>query len=201
MEIRNHLVCQVFKKLNCDLLVLVDSDELLSRNIKTVILQTFSDPKIDSLCFSIWHLYNKKKYIHFWETHMNGTYLIDPHIRVIRKSRRYEMGYPDGSHPFIRTTDLTRCIHGPYHYHLKYYHKSPYPNYSLGFLPEYPTPKQVKPYLRNLSFPIPADVRRCIDMVDWSSISRMETSYYASYKSTRTTLTSREASIHPRDKK
>ncbi len=198
-NVRNHIIQRAFSLLKCDVLILLDSDELLCSNLKPIIYDVFSDPKIDSLCFSIWHLYSLNKYLHFWETHMNGVYMIDPHIRVIRQNKKFENNFPDGSHPFIRTTDFTRCIHGSYHYHLKYFRESPYPNYALNFLPKYPSAIDVAPYLRRLPAPLPEDIRANIQRIDWNHSSRIDTDYYKSYKRERILLTSDQVNIHPRD--
>jgi hypothetical protein len=200
-ESRNYVLERAFEMCNCDALVLVDSDEMLSAALRPLIVETFRDPKLDSVCFSTWHIYDDMSYIHFWETHMNGVYLIDPHIRVIRRGKYFEAGSPDGSHPFIRTTDFTRCIHGPYHYHLKYHSRSPYPNYALNFLPKRPTRSDVAPYLRKLPEPIPADIRKALSQVQWDSFGPLETDYYTSYEGRRQILSPDQALVHPRDLK
>jgi hypothetical protein len=72
------------------------------------------------MSFSIFHLYDEKRYIHLWEDMINGVNLIDPHTRVVNKEKRFEPLFDDGSHPIINATEKTYCIHGPYHFHLKY---------------------------------------------------------------------------------
>jgi len=197
--VRNYILETAFENCKCDALVIVDSDEMMSAGLRPLIIETFSDSKLDSICFSTWHLYDDTSYIHFWETHMNGVYLIDPHIRVIRRGKYFEPGYPDGSHPFIRTTDFTRCIHGPYHYHLKYHAQSPYPNYALSFLPKRPTPTDIAPYLRRLPEPAPTDIRAALSQIRWNSGGLLESDYYESYQEQRQTLSPDQALVHPRD--
>src|ERR1700733_11036933 len=172
---RNYVVQRAFDECNCDVLLLVDSDELFSSSLRSIILETFADPHLDSLCVSSWHLYTTRQYIHCWETHMNGVYMVDPHIRVIRPGRVFEASYSDGSHPYIRTTDFTHCIHGPHHYHLKYFHQSPFPNYALNFLPKYPCRADVRPFLRTLPHRLSHDVRHHLKEVPWGMIQQTET--------------------------
>ncbi len=86
---RNYIVGRAFDECNCDVLLLAGSDEMFSSSLRTVICETFADPLLNSLCVSTWHLYTTKQYIHCWETHMNGVYMIDPHVRVIRCGRVY----------------------------------------------------------------------------------------------------------------
>ena len=198
---RNYVVRRAFDECNCDVLILADSDELFSSSLRAVICETFSDPHLDSLCLSTWHLHDTKQYIHCWETHMNGVYMVDPHIRVIRRGRVYEGAYADGSHPYIRTTDFTRCIHGPHHFHLKYYCKSPLPNYALNFLPKYPSRADVRPYLRSLPFPLPPDVRRHLREVSWGTVYRTDADYYGTYQCIRVAQTPQQVLTHPRDRK
>jgi glycosyltransferase involved in cell wall biosynthesis len=199
MAARNAMTNRAFERLGCDVLVLIDSDELMSRPLGDVISEAFADPLIDSLCLSMWHLFDERHYLHFWETHMNGIYMIDPHIRVIRKNKRYQPGFADGSHPFIKTTDYTQCVHGPYHFHMKYHHLSPYPNYALSFLPKRLTWASVEGFLRDLPFTLPDDIETVLSSIDWSAMEIQETDYYGAYETSRVSISPAEALVHPRD--
>jgi hypothetical protein len=199
MVVRNAITDEAFERLGCDVLVLIDSDELMTRQLRDVIFETFADPAIDSLCISTWHLFDERRYLHFWETHMNGSYMIDPHIRVIRKNNRYQPGFDDGSHPFIKTTDQTRCVHGGHHFHMKYHHLSPYPNYALGFLPKRLTWSSVEGFLRDLPFMLPADIEAVLSSIDWTAMEIQETDYYDAYEIIRVPMSPSQALVHPRD--
>jgi hypothetical protein len=198
---RNHLITRAFEACQTDVLLLVDGDELFSASLRAILEEIFAQPDVDGLCVSTWHLYTTSEYIHFWETTLNGVHMVDPHLRVITPGLRYEPSYPDGSHPCIPTTEHTRCIHGAHHFHLKYFHQSPFPNYALNFLPEYPQPADVRPYLRSLPFRLPADVEQYLNLVPSGSQQKVETDYYRAYESTRIPQTPAEVLIHPRDRK
>lgn len=198
---RNDLITRAFAACHADVLLLVDSDELFSKSLRPIIEETFAVPNVDGLCVSTWHLYTTSEYIHCWETILNGVYMVDPHLRVITPGLRYEPSYADGSHPCIPTTEHTRCVHGAHHFHLKYHHQSPFPNYALNFLPEYPKPADVRPYLRPLPFHLPADVEQYLNLVPWGSHQKIETDYYRDYENTRIPQTPTEVLIHPRDRK
>lgn len=199
LEVRNYVINRAFELLDVDLLIIIDADEMLSLRLKPKIIQIFSNPSVDSMAFSIWHLYNEQQYIHFWETYINGTFLIDPHTRIIRRGKYFAPLFGDGSHPIIEATHNTVCLHGPYHFHLKYYSKSNFPNYSLYFLPKRLTEKSVSPYLRYLPFILPQDIKSALSIVDWSSVPRYKETPH--YDSLRIRLSDpHEAIIHPKDK-
>lgn len=201
LEARNYTIDQAFEVLRCDMLVLIDADELLSELIRPIIEKTWREKKYESILFTTWHLYTPKAYLHFWETKINGAYLIDPHNRIITRDKRYKRLFPDGSHPIIHPTEKTFCLHGPYHFHLKYFHKSPYPNYALNFLPKRLTYKSVKPYLRPLPFVLPDDIKNALSLIKWGSLKRVETKYYKFYQTKRTRYSNHQQALcHPRDK-
>lgn len=201
LKVRNYVIDQAFSKIGCDVLVLLDADELLSENLRPVIEKKWSKKKFDSIAFTTWHLFDQKRYLHFWETHINGVYMIDPHTRVITKGKYFEKLFSDGSHPIINATPKTFCTHEPYHFHLKYFKDSPFPNYALNFLPKRITLKVVKPYLRNLPFALPNDIKEALDLVDWRQAKKIETSYYNSYKYKRVQYSNPKlAFMHPKDK-
>jgi hypothetical protein len=198
LEIRNYIIEQAFKNLGVDVLVLLDADELLADTIRPVIESAFSNKDIDSIAFNIWHLYTEKKYIHIWETSINGIRMVDPHIRIITKNICFHARYSDGSHPGIKFTERTLCLHGAYHFHMKYMKKLRLPNYSFHFLPKYFTGKEVSPFLRTLPFTLPSDVQKSLSFLQ----KPKDNTEYAHHAETRTTLTHpEEALIHPRDKK
>lgn len=199
LKTRNYVIGRAFDELNVDVLVIADADELFSFSIREKIIEAFSNLKIDDMAFSIWHLYDEKRYIHFWETKINGVHMIDPHTRVIKKGKLFTPLFGDGSHPILEATRNTICLHGPYHFHLKYYNKSTLPNYSVYFLPKILTEKDVTPYLRPLPFELPDDIRSSLGLVQWNTLPKYaETPHYSSKRVTFSNPS--EALIHPKDK-
>ncbi len=199
LKIRNYVIDRAFEVLGVDIMIILDADEMLSEKIKPEIIKVLNDDNLDSICFSIWHLYDKERYIHFWETIINGVDLIDPHTRIIKNGKRFTPLFEDGSHPTIEPTPKTHCIRGPYHFHLKYFKKSTLPNYSLFFLPERITEVDVKPYLRNLPFTLPDDINQALELVNWEDLPiYKETPHYNNKRVVF--LDPTEALIHPKDK-
>lgn len=199
LRTRNYVLVQAFKELKTDLMVVIDADEMLSSNIRPKIIETFSDPAIDSMMFSIWHLYDSHQYLHFWETTVNGVRMIDPHTRVIKRGKHFTPLFEDGSHPTLEPTIATKCLNGPHHFHLKYHYKSTLPNYSLYFLPERPTESDIRPYLRELPFELPKDVDAALSIIDWGKMPFYnETPHYAIRRVNFSDH--KEALIHPKDK-
>jgi len=199
LQSRNYVLYQAFKKLGADVMIIIDADEMLSSIIKPKIIEIFKDSSIDSVMFSTWHLYDKQRYLHFWETTVNGVKMIDPHARIVRPGKRFTPLFDDGSHPILEATTATKCLHEPYHFHLKYHHRSTFPNYSLYFLPERPTSSDVAPYLRKLPFKLPKDIASAMLIIDWDKMPF--------YKETPHHVIQRvkfadpqEALIHPKDK-
>jgi len=122
--------------------------------------------------------------------------MIDPHTRVIRKGRRFVPLFEDGGHPILRATEHTACLHGPHHFHLKYFYRSTLPNYSIYFLPKRMGESDVAPYLRQLPFYMPADILSALKLIDWDTLP-----YYAEtphHGSERVVFTDpSQALIHP----
>ena len=200
LETRNYVIDQAFEKLNVDILVIADADELFSSSLRSKIIDSFKNLNTDGVAFSIWHLYDEKQYIHFWETKINGVDMIDPHTRIIKRGRHFAPLFEDGSHPILEPTKRTVCFNGHYHFHLKYHHKSTPPNYSIYFLPERLRKEDVLPYFRPLPFELPNDVRSAISLVGWDSIPPYKETPHHSSERVKFTDPS-EALIHPKDKK
>jgi glycosyltransferase involved in cell wall biosynthesis len=199
LKIRNYILSRAFQELDVDVMIIIDADEMLSSLIKPKIINLFKNPNVDSIAFSTWHLYDEKFYLHFWETTINGVRMVDPHTRIIKPSKRFMPLFNDGSHPILEATPATKCFYGPYHFHLKYHHRSKYPNYSIYFLPERLTFSDVKPYLRKLPFKLPKDIKSALSVIDWDGMPfYKETPHYAlrrvKFKSPS------EALIHPKEK-
>lgn len=199
LETRNYIIERAFERLGVDVLVLLDADELLADTIRPVIESAFSSENIDTVAFNTWHLYTTKKYIHIWETSINSIRMVDPHIRVISRNIRFHARYSNGSHPGIKFTERTLCLHGAYHFHMKYMKKLHLPNYSFHFLPKYFTENDVRPFLRGLPFTLPNDVQKSLSLIQKPKNNNAE---YAHHEEIRTTLIKpEEALIHPRDRK
>ncbi len=198
---RNSIINTAFKKLKCDILILIDGDELISSSLKDLIINKMSNSDYDSICFTTWHLHEEDRYLHFWGTKINNVSLIDPHTRIIKKNKKFEKLFDDGSHPIINPTEKTYCTNGPFHFHLKYYKLSPYPNYALHFLPERITEKDLYCYIKKLPFKLPNEVKNSLKMIDWTKYNKLNTDYYKYYESERKLSSSVEENlIHPKDK-
>lgn len=199
LETRNYVVDRAFEELNVDIMVLADADELFSSELRSKIIEYFNKPDTDGMMFSIWHLYDEKNYIHFWEAKINDVDMIDPHTRIIKRGRRFIPLFEDGSHPTLEPTKNTVCMHGPYHFHLKYHNKSTLPNYSIFFLPERPSKKDVSPHLRPLPFDLPSDVKIALSLVHWDNLPPYtETPHHSSNRVKFDDPA--EALIHPKDR-
>jgi len=170
-------------------------------SINDLIIEKMSNDEYDSICFTTWHLYSEDEYLHFWETKINNVGLIDPHTRVIKRNKRFERLFADGSHPIINPTEKTYCTNGAFHFHLKYYKLSPYPNYALHFLPERITEKDLHHYIKKLSFKLPDEVKNALQKINWTKYDKLDTNYYKYYESERKLSASAEENlIHPKDK-
>jgi len=200
LEGRNYILDRAFQKLGVEVMIILDADELLSSLIKPKIIDLLNNTSADSIAFSTWHLYDERRYIHFWETKINGVNMIDPHTRIIKSGKRFTPLFKDGSHPILEATPNTRCFHGPYHFHLKYHQKSTFPNYSVYFLPERPTISDVAPYLRELPFELPKDIIEALLVIDWNRMPYYkETPHHVLHRVKFADPS--EALIHPKDKK
>jgi len=199
LESRNYILDRAFQELNADVMVIIDADEMLSSFIEPKIVELFNDSSADSIAFSTWHLYDGKKYLHFWETNINGVDMIDPHTRVVKPGKRFVPLFDDGSHPILEATSATKCFHEPYHFHLKYYHRSQFPNYSIYFLPERPTASDVAPYLRELPFELPKDIASALSIIDWDKMPHYKETPHHALQRVKFTNPN-EALVHPKDK-
>ncbi len=200
LESRNYVLDRAFQKLEANVMVIIDADEMLSSLIKPRIIELLNDPSTDSIAFSTWHLYDERRYLHFWETKINGVNMVDPHTRIIKPGKRFTPLFDDGSHPILEATAATKCFHGPYHFHLKYHRRSTFPNYSIYFLPERPMASDVAPYLRELPFELPEDIASALSVIDWDKIPHYEETPHHTLRRVKFTNPS-EALIHPKDKK
>jgi len=194
---RNYIIKKAFKVLDVDTMVLADADELFSASLKGKIENAFKLKGTDSMAFSIWHLYSESEYFHIWEDTINGIKMIDPHIRVIRKGKQFTPLFKDGGHPIIPATRNTACLHGPYHFHLKYFYKSTLPNYSLFFLPERFQRSDAKPYLRKLPFQLPRDISFALKEINWDKLPTYKATPNHGVKRVKFKKTS-DALIHPK---
>lgn len=199
LESRNYILSRAFQELNVDVMVIIDADEMLSSHIKPKIIDLFNNSTTDSIAFSIWHLYDEKRYLHFWETTINGVKMVDPHTRIVKPGKRFTPLFDDGSHPILKATPATKCLHGPYHFHLKYHRRSKFPNYSLYFLPERPTLSDVAPYLRELPFELPEDIKSALSVIDWDKMPFYKETPHHALQRVKFADPS-EALIHPKDK-
>ena len=200
LSIRNYVIDRAFEELETDVMIIIDSDEMLSATSKSEIVRIFRTTEADSIALSMWHLYDEKRYLHFWQTEINNTFLIDPHTRIIRNGKHFVSNIADGSHPIILSTEKTVCLHKPFHFHLKYFFKSTFPNYSLYFLPERIKESDATPYLKNLPFALPDDVRSALSCVNWDLMPEYKQTPH--YDSVRVKFEDpKEALIHPKDKK
>jgi glycosyltransferase involved in cell wall biosynthesis len=199
LETRNYVLDRAFQELKADVMVIIDADEMLSFLIKPRIIELLNDPSTDSIAFSTWHLYDERKYLHFWETKINGVDMIDPHTRIIKLGKHFTPLFDNGSHPTLGFTTATKCFHGPYHFHLKYYYRSKFPNYSIYFLPERPIASDVAPYLRELPFELPKDIASALSVIDWDKMPYYEKTPHHALWRVRFSDPS-EALIHPKDK-
>ena len=198
LEIRNYVIDRAFASLNCEALIIIDVDELVSSDLKKVMESEFADPDIDSIMFSTWHLYSEEEYFHIWETTENGVAMVDPHTRVIKKGKYFTKLFENGSHPILQSTEATKCFHRPYHFHLKYFSKSKYPNYSMFFLSEKLTESEVKPYLRKLPFSLPQDILNALSFVKWEGMKERITTPHHEIKRKKFS-DPQDALIHPKN--
>ncbi|MBK8037256.1 MAG: glycosyltransferase [Verrucomicrobiaceae bacterium] len=201
LEVRNTMIETAFERLQCDVLVLSDADELFSPLTRALITSVMNqNSPYNSVCIPIYHLHQTDTYFHIWQTEFNGVRLIDPHVRIIRRGVKYQALFKDGSHPTIPPTAATFCCPGPYHYHLKYYHLSPFPNYAFDFLPRYFSIEQARPYLMPLDHTLDNSLLQLIQELDWPP-SKQDADYYSAYESRRNLQQSAEqVLVHPRDR-
>ena len=108
MRIRNKFVQFVFQNYSPCIAVLIDGDELISRDLLPHILAMSNDDRYDSIAFGCLHLYDDSRYLHLFPAPWNGIAMIDPHVRVMKSAFAYEPGeYFDSADCFIRPSPRT----------------------------------------------------------------------------------------------
>lgn len=165
--VRNFAVDRAFALLDCDVLISVDADELVAAGLRQHIERMTADRGYTRISLSMWHLFDRTHYLHFWEQNRSGGRMIDPHTRVFTRGTYFEDIFADGSHPAIVSGSDTLFLHEGLHFHLKYYHRSPYENERLDFLPRTIDKHSAASYLRHLPFKLPDDVSAAIDSLGW----------------------------------
>lgn len=162
ISIRNHMLDRVQATLSPTVVVLMDADEIMDSSVRPFAEQV-RHHQASCVSVSIFHLFDGQQYIAYRETTKNGLYQVDPHVRIIQPSLRYECLRPGQvSHPLMRAHEGAVHIHGPFHFHLKYLAKARLPNHSLEFLPQYPNQQQFLPFLRQIEFRLPLSVRQAL---------------------------------------
>jgi len=163
MQVRNTFLDFVFYNFNPDALVLIDGDELISRNLKPFIQKIVKDPFYNSIAITCNHIFDKKHYLHIYEATWNGVPMVDPHVRVLTKFQKYQKGeYENVPDCFLKPSSKTLCLDGAYHYHLKYIKWLKQRNYAFRFLPKDLNEKETKRYLREYRFSFPNDLKPLI---------------------------------------
>lgn len=166
MKVRNTFLNLVFSKFNPDAILLVDGDELMSRELKPFIESVIKSPVYESIAITCNHIFDKSFYLHVYEATWNGVTMVDPHVRVLTKFQKYQKGEYEGVPDcFLKPSSKTLCLDGPYHYHLKYIRGLNQTNYSFRFLPKdlNERDKPLKKYLRRYRFPFPNDLKPMIN--------------------------------------
>ncbi len=163
-KIRNTFINFVFSKFNPDAMVLIDGDELISRNLKPFIEKVVVSPIYDSIAVTCNHIFDKNTYLHVYETNWNKVFMIDPHVRILTKFQKYKKGkYRNVPDCFLEPSVKTLCLDGAYHYHLKYIKRLKQQNYAFRFLPKNLNIKLVNKNLKKHRFPFPSDLKSLID--------------------------------------
>ncbi|BCX14631.1 MAG: hypothetical protein KatS3mg088_314 [Patescibacteria group bacterium] len=164
MKVRNTFLDFIFSNFKFDALVLIDGDELISRNLKPFIEKVVRDPFYNSIAITCNHIFDKNFYLHVYEAVWNGVLMVDPHVRVLTRFQKYQKGeYENVPDCFLKPTSKTLCLDGAYHYHLKYIKGLKQNNYAFRFLPRDLNDKVTKQYLRKYRFPFPNDLKSLID--------------------------------------
>jgi len=166
LRIRNEFLKMIFEKFHPSVVVLIDADEIMSITLLKYIKDILGNGNYDSIALGCIHVYDKKNYIHVYETTWNGVKMIDPHVRVLTKYKQYQRGeYQNVPDCFIKPDHNTLCLDVPCHYHLKYIKSLKKINYSFRFLPKNVDNKILKKekYLRTYRFPFPDDLKQYIN--------------------------------------
>lgn len=166
--VRNFTIDRAFAALDCDVLLSVDADELVASSLREHIITAVGNGYA-RVSLSTWHLFDRAHYLHFWEQDLSGRRALDPHTRVFTRGTYFEDIFADGSHPAIVADRDTLFLHEGLHFHLKYYHLSPYENERLDFLPRRIDKNSAAPFLRPLPFMLPADICAAIDAIGWTN--------------------------------
>lgn len=165
IKVRNTFINFVFSKFNPDALLLIDGDELMSRELRPFMERVIKNPLYDSIAITCNHVFDKSFYLHVYEATWNGVMMVDPHVRVLTKFQKYQKGeYRNVPDCFLKPSSKTLCLDGPYHYHLKYIRGLNQTNYSFRFLPKDLNERDelLKKYLRRYRFPFPVDLKPLI---------------------------------------
>ncbi|NCP67929.1 glycosyltransferase family 2 protein [Candidatus Peregrinibacteria bacterium] len=164
ISIRNQFLQTLFNKYDFDAVVLFDSDELFSQELRPIIEKVINEKEYNSVALTCNHLFDKDHYLHIFENSWNGVYLVDPHVRVLTKFQPYEPGeWKDTPDCMLRPTHRTLCLDGAFHYHLKYVSTLDLPNYSLKFLPQKLSREILQIYLRPNRYPHPPDLKEMLE--------------------------------------
>lgn len=165
IETRNLFLKLLFDKHNPDAVVLIDGDELMSVNLKLIIKQALSENKFDGIALTCNHVFDKDDYLHVFEDKRNNVRMIDPHVRILFERLKYRHGeWADTPDCFIKSTNKTLCLDGPYHYHLKYCVGANSENYAFNFLPSKITKEKVLQHLHKHRYPFPKDIEKYIKL-------------------------------------
>jgi len=157
LTVRNYICQRAFEVLGVEVVCVVDADELLLGSIRPVIEEKMREG-YSSISMSTWHLVDRRTYLRFRETTINGLLQVDPHVRIFTRQRGYSPLEVGESHPIVESDRETWHTHAPYHFHLKYLRGSPYPNSSLSNLPERPSAVDIEPFSARLPFKAPEEV-------------------------------------------
>lgn len=164
MNVRNTFLDFVFSNFKPDALVLIDGDELISKELKPFIEKVVRDPLYDSIAITCNHIFDKNFYLHIYEATWNGVPMVDLHVRVLTEFQKYQKGeYKNVPDCFLKPSSKTLCLDGAYHYHLKYIRGLKQRNYAFRFLPKDLNDKVTKKYFRKYRFPFPNDLKSLID--------------------------------------
>lgn len=163
MEIRNHFIDFLFNDFKPDALILIDGDELMSENLKEHIIQARKED-YDSTAFTCNHLFSRDTYLHVYEQRWNGVTMVDPHVRVLFKKKYYQHGeWVDVPDCFLKHTGNTKCLDGPFHYHLKYVNGLSKVNHSFKFMSSVIDSSKDREYIKPLRHGLPEDINRILN--------------------------------------
>jgi hypothetical protein len=168
LTVRTHICRRAFETLGVDVVCVVDADEMLLGEIRSIVEQKIREG-YSAISMSTWHLVDSQTYLRFRETTINGMLQVDPHVRIFTPKRSYSPLVEGESHPIVLADTETWHTHGPHHFHLKYLRGSPYRNSSLANLPEKLGTTDLGHFLAPIPFQIPESVADALDRLGWSS--------------------------------